>query len=273
MSNNLLESEYNLVGFNMYCINVSTVNRRGIIVYVDSALSSCVLEVDEEFTEFLFVKVKGVKGNSITIGTFYRSPNSSLENDVKLVKLFDSLKSIIPGNLLLLGDFNLPNINWTTNTVDNNSNVNSTAYKFVSCLNDNFLTQHVTFPTRARGLQTPHIHDLVISNDDFVEDVVNLSPLGKSDHSVLHCVCQLSNINVVNVSKFNYNKGDYIGLCDYLRLNIDACYFDNCYSVNDFWINLKLILETGVRLYIPCVDNNTWKKKLSWKFSINLFRN
>jgi len=267
-SNNLLESEYNLSGFSMYCVNISVINKRGIIVYVDSALSSCSLDVVEEFSEFLLVKIKDVDENVITLGAFYRSPSSSLENDNKLLKLLDSLKTVVPGKLLVIGDFNLPNINWSKNIVDNNSNVNSTAYKFIACLNDNFLTQNVNFPTRARGSQTPHTLDLVISNDDFVEDIINLSPLGKSDHSVLLCVCHLFSSNVINVSKLNYNKGDYIGLCDYLGNNFDSCFYDNCTSVDDSWIYLKALLESGIKLYIPCVENNNWKKKKAWKFPV-----
>ena len=168
----------------------------------------------------------------------------------------------------MIGDFNLPNINWCNNIIDNNVNINSTARKFISCLKDNYLTQHVQFPTRARGSQTPHILDLIISNEDFVEDIFNLSPLGKSDHSVLHCVCNLYNENTVNVSKFNFNKGDYKGLCEYLSNNFDACYFENCTSVNDSWMYLKSILESDQKLFIPRIENNSWKKK-AWKFPID----
>ena len=53
--------------------------------------------------------------------------------------------------------------------------------------------QNVLTPTRARGGDNPHILDLVITNEDFL-DIKNKSPLGKSDHSVLLINC---NIQVV----------------------------------------------------------------------------
>ena len=56
-------------------------------------------------------------------------------------------------------------------------------------LQDNLLTQHVTNPTRARGKDCPSVLDLVIANDDFVDDIIYLSPLGKSDHTVLEIHC------------------------------------------------------------------------------------
>jgi len=35
-------------------------------------------------------------------------------------------------------------------------------------LSDLFLTQHVNFPTRARGTDTPHLLDLVFTDDSIV---------------------------------------------------------------------------------------------------------
>ena len=51
--------------------------------------------------------------------------------------------------------------------------------------------QHITFPTRARGSNEPSLLDLVISNDDFIDNIEYLSPLGKSDHSVLSISCKI----------------------------------------------------------------------------------
>ena len=64
--------------------------------------------------------------------------------------------------------------------------------KFVSNLQDNLLTQHVTFPNRARGTDIPSTLDLVISNNDSIDNILNLSPLGKSDHSVLQVECNMT---------------------------------------------------------------------------------
>ena len=56
---------------------------------------------------------------------------------------------------------------------------------FVNELRDFYLLQHVSCPTRTRGSDTPHVLDLVISNDSFIEDSKYLAPLGNSDHSVI----------------------------------------------------------------------------------------
>ena len=271
--NNLLESELYLGGYVLFSMNVAVVNKRGILVYVDSDLVSCQLDLDEDFSEFIFIKISNLVGHPVTIGAFYRSPGSTTENDLKMFKLINNVCTSTQGKLLLLGYFNLPNINWSNSSVNSNLPINSASYKFVSCLRDNFLTQHVQFPTRARGSQTPHILDLIISNVDFVEDIFNLSPLGKSDHSVLHCLCNLTSENSnVNVSKYNFSKGDYDGLCDYLNKCIDSNFYDDCSSVDDSWIIFKTAIECGQELFIPHIASNNWKKK-NWQFPIsNAFR-
>ena len=103
-----------------------------------------------------------------------------------------------------------------------NSTVEFLESKFLECLQYNLLQQHVTFPTRARGTNVPHTLDLVISNDDFINEINNLSPLGKSDHSVLHCVCNLA-LNYRQTLKFNYGKGDY----NQLRESVSNHLFNN----------------------------------------------
>jgi len=43
----------------------------------------------------------------------------------------------------------------------------------------------VQSPTRCRGSNEPSILDLVLKDDDFINEIDYLSPLGKSDHWVL----------------------------------------------------------------------------------------
>ena len=85
------------------------------------------------------------------------------------------------------------------------------------------ILQHVDSPTRARGADTPHILDLVITNEPFVENIDYLAPLGKSDHSVLIVTCDLQgHRNVVSSSKLNLSKGNYEDLRTFLDIDWDS---------------------------------------------------
>jgi len=73
---------------------------------------------------------------------------------------------------------------------------------------DYYLSQHVDSPTRARGDDTPHILDLVITNEPFVDNIEYLAPLGKSDHSVLIVTCYIQGHRSADTfAKLNFSKG------------------------------------------------------------------
>ena len=55
-SNNLLINDFNLVGFNLFPLNVSVVGKRGILIYVNDCLHSVQLDFAQAFDEYLFIK-------------------------------------------------------------------------------------------------------------------------------------------------------------------------------------------------------------------------
>jgi len=68
---------------------------------------------------------------------------------MKLCHELEHLVGTANKDLIILGDFNFPEINWESYYSVNNS-YGSTA--FLSTIQKLFLVQHVNFPTRARGL-------------------------------------------------------------------------------------------------------------------------
>ncbi|MFI5407087.1 MAG: hypothetical protein ACHQ1D_11325, partial [Nitrososphaerales archaeon] len=193
------------------------------------------------------------------------------ENDELLFSLLLEMNKKYPNALLCFGDFNFTNIDWSD--WSSKTGPASPENRFINCLRNNCLTQHVSFPTRARGSQTPHTLDLVISNADIVNDIYNLSPLGKSDHSILHCVSKLVCKTANSITKFNYNKGRY----DELRQHVDIelanhmSFSGNSVinsDVNVEWNCFKNIIDKSINEYIPVSDCNTWKTKSTWKYPI-----
>ena len=260
---NMQLSEFGLEGYNIFSSHVGEDKYRGILMYVDKNLISSQFEISEDFEECLFVKVKGLCEDVIPIGCIYRSPNSTVDNNKQLLNLITTFNKELSCKKLLIGDFNFRHVDWLDWTADSASGVARYEDRdFIKCLQDNFLHQHVTLPTRARASDNPHTLDLVISNDDFVSDITHLSPLGKSDHAVLEFRCCYNSKYVVNSSKYNYNKGDYNGLCNYINNNMNKNHESN---INLAWENFKDILSDGVRLYVPTIKSSTWKLKPNWK--------
>ena len=88
-------------------------------------------------------------------------------------------------HILLMGDYNFPEIKWDENTVSGSEQ--STAAKFFDATQDAFLYQHIFKLTRQRSGQQPSILDLVFSNEQYmVDNVTHLAPPGYSDHESLH---------------------------------------------------------------------------------------
>ena len=200
------------------------------------------------------------KNGNILISCIYRSPSSSYKNNDNINKLINDISSSKARFKLLVGDFNYADINWNKweghNVASNN---------FLHTIQGNFLLQHVTSPTRARGTNEPSLLDLVISNDDFVDSIEYLSPLGKSDHSVLSISCniqqQLENYGI----KLNYSKGNYDGLREFLTCDWKSELNAEGNTIDKMWNIFKHKVLDGIESFIPGPNKySTWKKE-SWK--------
>lgn len=77
--------------------------------------------------------------------------------------------------LLIMGDFNYPNICWESNAV-----VNKHSKRFLECIEDNFLMQLLDVLTRSGALL-----DLLLTNkEDLLRDVTVNGSSGCSDHKI-----------------------------------------------------------------------------------------
>ena len=99
---------------------------------------------------------------TLMICLLYRSPNSSeyensnLNNLIKLVaKKFQNSGD----KLLIVGDFNYPDICWESETCQNQ---NGTSNMFLNTVHQCYLTQFIDKPTHSRVFQNPTLIDLIL---------------------------------------------------------------------------------------------------------------
>jgi len=116
----------------------------------------------------------------LVLTTIYRSPSGTDENDKAVNDLITDLSSRHRGYNIIVGDFN-HHIDWS-NVI---KPTDKSSQQFIKTMQDNFLSQHIMNQTRVRGQNEPHILDLVLTDDQIIDDIQYLSPLGKSDHAVL----------------------------------------------------------------------------------------
>ena len=124
--------------------------------------------------------------------------------DIKIVAKYS--------HVIITGDFNYPDIDWTTVTSTKSQEHESQI--FINAMRDSFLYQHITQPTRHRYNQCANTLDLVISNEpDMIPDIQYLPGLGLSDHlCIVFSICTYTPQLVEPPSRFCYHKGNYSSL-------------------------------------------------------------
>ena len=154
----------------------------------------------------------------LLLSTIYRSPNSDEVNDDNLLKLIQEISEKQNKDNVIVGDFNLPQIDWTNYlSLTGEDNIH---YKFIENLRDCFLLQHINEVTRMRGGDRGTSLDLIISSDDTSIDNIKIeSPIGRSDHAVINFSCQVkAEEDKRKRIIYNYERGNYDLMRE--RLNI-----------------------------------------------------
>jgi len=110
----------------------------------------------------------------ILLGVCYRPSNQGEEADEVFYKRLAEVSQLLP--LVLMGDFYLPDICWKYNTAERKQ-----SRRFLECVEDDFLTQLVSEPTRGGASL-----DLLFTNrEGLVGNVVVGGCLGFSNHEMI----------------------------------------------------------------------------------------
>ena len=253
--------------------------RGGILVYIDENIQTSEVyckqlkNISSETQENLLLNLK-INDANILFGTFYRKGKSGFKNATNLRNLISTVAENYD-KVVLCGDFNLPKIDWANNKVQDTPL--SESVRFYDCLLDNYLTQHVTEPTRQRGSDEPSLLDLIITEDGQTQISPSLSiepGLGKSDHFVLKWNYLIdvedtpTHPDVAMKPRLNYHKGNYkmfrakcqnIDWMEVLKPHGEASDLDN--MVENFYNKIKDIEKETIPEYTGA---HKTKKKAPW---------
>ena len=132
----------------------------------------------------LWIEILSVE-TPILVGCIYRSPSndttkeSSMASATATSQLINSAYKL-NSTIVIAGDFNYKEIDWENEYAPPDKKNQSF---FIRGLQDCYLHQHVTEPTRYRENETPNLLDLVLSSEEgMVCDMNYYPPLGESDH-------------------------------------------------------------------------------------------
>ena len=227
----------------------------GLIVYVKNSVKVTPIKCDIVFNQYIVFKLCSVKRQSnddltagvslysdsrenLTVILFYRSPNSSEENTNNLIELFNRFNN----NVLILGDLNLPKIDWESGSSDLKGR------KVLECVDSNGLYQLVNFPTHTAG----NILDVVITDDhNLVHNVRAGGNIGNSDHTSLIIDLFLDHTpQGGDIRTRDWQNGDTDGLYHYLDSTDWDMQLGNC-TGTEVWSKLDNIVKYGLDTYVP----------------------
>jgi hypothetical protein len=186
----------------------------GVILYVRDSLKSvpCSEMNRHKFKEMTWSVVTLENNNKLLVGVIYRSPYSNEANNEELLNVLK--QSIIVNcinQILIMGDFNYPEISYELGSVDGPEI--SGAKSFFKCTQNLGLHENIQDITRFRGLQTPSKLDYIFTLDDrLIDNITKHPPLGKSDHIGIEVRLLVSVQEIVvegGLMKKNYWKADF----------------------------------------------------------------
>ena len=257
----ILDSEISIAGYTLFRRD-RPVNRAGggVLLYVRSALQPVEFEPRSKFPEQVWCRILDSKSEEFYMGVCYRTPTDSIfgsGNHVALQELVTELAES-KRHFMLVGDLNYSFKKWPLDA-DTDAPTEE-ARQFIDCLDDNFLTQHVTVPTRNNS-----ILDLIITDEqDMIHDILDLGALVNSDHNALQWRTHVRTETAERVRQvFDYARADVAGL----KLELQALDWQHCFSkrsVDENWATFKHKLQELEVKYVPLKSIRVGKTKPMW---------
>ena len=209
--------------------NYEDQDTRGVIVYTKQHLKAQLVTNDicATYKDSVWIKIPIQNNADMLVGCIYRSGSKekAIQNDKNLHKMIKHM-SLNSGYkcIMIMGDFNHPNIDWTPDPVIRTVHRSETHpdLLFVNTVNDSFLHQHVTLPTRDREGQQSKTDDLIFTNDkEMLQNVEHIGHLGLSDHQIITFDIQSTfrKHTKKSLTKMKYHQTNTEGFIQHLNIN------------------------------------------------------
>ena len=211
----ILEPLLNISGFEKFTnfkfteSDLGASGKRGVAIFVNNELDAEVIDFETKYDDHLWVQVKLRNRDSLLCGCIYRTPNKDSEKVAETTKAVCDLitEAISKKNthLLICGDFNYPEIDWSCEYTQLEN-----VKPFIDTIQEFHLHQHVCKPTRYREGQKPSLLDLILSTEEgMVHNLMHYPPLGDSDHDCLRFELNCYKEDVEEMLQPNYYKARY----------------------------------------------------------------
>jgi Reverse transcriptase (RNA-dependent DNA polymerase)/Endonuclease-reverse transcriptase len=241
---NIENSELNLDGYTMLRKDRMVGDKSrggGVLLYIKNSWNANARDdlTDANFPESVWCDLK-IGEDKTLVGICYRPPGNNKIQDEALIKMMGKASE---EKLLLMGDFNYPELDWSKPESLDDSHL------FLKCVNDNFLIQCVEDSTREEN-----ILDLVFtSEENMVENLTVGEPFGTSDHQIVRWVFVASKEKFKQkdeIQNYDYFKADY----DQMRNDVRLIDWEGKMSGDDVernWTFFRNLMEGLRNKWVP----------------------
>ena len=231
----------------------------GVLIALEESIPSSIIPSPSNL-EVISVRIE--VSIPISLCTVYIPPKP---NDIYVNTLLSYLAEFTSSSehVIIVGDFNLPDINWSTLT-----GTSPLSTSFCDLMFDHNLVQFVDSPTHIKG----NILDIVLSNTSFIRDVhVEPSQSFGSDHFLVLFNIECSLMKPFQKHRmrhvFDFKNADMDGLLMYLlEYDFDSCFHSN--NIEHVWAMIKRAILKAMNLYIPKVRVKARKYPIWFNSSI-----
>nr|CAD2205370.1 unnamed protein product [Meloidogyne enterolobii] len=227
----------------------------GTCLFISNKIPFIKIEIPNTTSEISCVDLL-TPTEKIRIILTYRSSTKETIKDFKsiLQSLYDI--SAVSYPLILLGDFNLPNIDWENYSTQTKNTKETLFLEYIQSLG---LKQKIDKPTRG-----VNILDLLLTNEDELIKAITINPpISKSDHNTIEFEISFTNNYQDNTYKYpNFRKANYeIINAHFSTINWNLV-FTQCSDINQLYFTFQSIIHNVICSYVPesKVKSNNLKK-------------
>ena len=227
----------------------------GVLIAISADIISENLNITTD-TESVYASVTLDTSMKLIIGALYRPPSSSVEYMDNMCTTIESLVAKYKNAIYWLGgDLNLPDINWTTQSIDGNANTKAINQRLIDCAQQSGLEQMVNFHTRQSSTL-----DLFFTNRPSLVDKCSPAP-GLAGHDIVEIITTASARRNKPVSRkiYLWKKADMEALktgCTEISKHFCDTFSESS-SITDMWNFIKTKLLEQQEKHVPSKQTST----------------
>ena len=244
------------------CLNMKIIRKDrnqfggGVLMAIRNSLAHATISIDLDIAPLETVAVhipsRHKSVSDLIIMCVYIPPSKISSALEPLDILMNYIENKFPmASRMILGDFNMPEIDWSQMRVKPDAPRKNTHQLFLHFLNENNLAQRVMNPTHVLG----NILDLVLVDEESrVGDISVINP-GLSDHYMVRielCSVHQKLLPLVKSVKL-YDKADKPAIRSHLLQTLDNVeQLISCHeNINDIWSVFESDLRSAVHDFVP----------------------